>query len=94
MLGKADWKVTLVVNEYCPETSDFGQNPAFCGVFSLSAFQFSAFHLYPNSPFPSQPLFPRPPVFSTYFAEAARVKKASTGMPVQPTAVSGALRKK
>jgi len=28
--------------------------------------------------------FPRPPVFATYFAEATKVKKASTGRPVQP----------
>jgi len=40
------------------------------------------------------PPFPRPPVFATYFAEATKVKKASTGRPVRPTAVSGTTRQK
>jgi hypothetical protein len=72
----------FAANEDCHETSEFRQDQAFYGAFSLSAFQFSAFQLYRNSPFPPQPPFPRPPVFATYFAEATKVKKASTGRPV------------
>jgi hypothetical protein len=30
------------------------------------------------------PPFPRPPAFATLFAEASKVRKASTGRPVRP----------
>ena len=32
----------------------------------------------------AQPSFPRPPVFATCFAEATKVRKATTGRPVRP----------
>jgi len=72
ILAKAAREATFAANESCRETSEFRQITAFCGAFSLSAFQFSAFQFYPNPPFPPQPPFPRPPVFA----------KASTGRPV------------
>ena len=61
-LGKAVWKSTLEANENLYEFSRFRRSSAFCGVSFLSEFQFSAFQLYRNSPFPPQPPFPRPPV--------------------------------
>jgi len=62
ILAKRFGKLRSRQMEIAVKSSRFHQNPASCGVFSLSAFQFSAFQLYPSSPFPPQPPFPRPPV--------------------------------
>jgi hypothetical protein len=66
VLGKVLGKGTLAEYESCYETSGFRQNPAFCGVFSFSTFQLSAFQRYPNPP------FPRPPVRPTAVSGATR----------------------
>jgi hypothetical protein len=76
--------LAAAVDENRREISLFCQIPASSGAFFLSAFQFSAFQLYPNPPFPPQPPFPRPPVYAAYFAEATKAKKAATGRPVRP----------
>jgi hypothetical protein len=55
ILGKAAPRATLTANENRRKFSQFHQIPASSGAFFLSAFQFSAFQIYPNSPFPPQP---------------------------------------
>jgi hypothetical protein len=61
-LGKAVWRATLTANENCRESFRYRQISASSGAFFLSAFQFSAFQLYPNPLFPRNPHFPAPPV--------------------------------
>ena len=67
------WSVTLTPNENRRDISQSRQFSAFCGVFFLSTFQFSAFQLYPDSccllrP-PFYPLPVRPPAPSTAFLQ-------------------------
>jgi hypothetical protein len=52
----------LAINESRSESSPFRPISACCGAFFSSEFQFSAFQLYPSTPFPPQPPFPHPPV--------------------------------
>jgi len=74
-LGKSVGKSTLTANEDCRETSEFRRLPAFCGAFSLSAFQFSAFQLYQSPLFPSNPLFPALRPSLTAVSAASRQKQ-------------------
>ncbi len=58
-LGTVVRRATLAANENRREISRVSRLPACCGAFFLLAFQFSAFQLYPNPPFPPHPPFPR-----------------------------------
>ena len=41
IFGKPIGKATYALNAFCPKTSESPQNPAFCGAFIISEFQFS-----------------------------------------------------
>jgi hypothetical protein len=81
IIGKAALTATLEVDENRREVSRYRQIPASSGAFFLSAFQFSAFQLYPNSPFSPQPLFPPPPVRSPALSGASRRKQSPSSQP-------------
>ena len=83
-LGKAVWRATLTANENRRESFRYRQISASSGAFFLSAFQFSAFQLYPNPPFPRNPHFPA-------LQSTPRLRQAGRS---DPLALSGASRRK